>query len=295
MMRSSTVAKEGALAALAAAKPGAAGRQRDYELEAAKAERRAAVRGAQGDGRTADAGRGKRPLGPSGPVPHRFDAATKTALLHLLDDAVDAGWTLRRACHESGTRRGPRASLDSPPRDRATGRQGTGRVTVDGLLAEEATEILALFDEWGETDCSHRKLAHRGSYLDRCGHRRRACGGFCGRTSISDRCRSGTLQRKPFPGVGRLQAEQHLDLRHHTLHQGRDGGADHRGFGWRKWITEVVTAEETSTRVEVGFTDALDAEGLLEAIEPRARRARQHRRRRRKLADLLRCRTTARR
>jgi hypothetical protein len=39
-------------------------------------------------------------LGLSGRVPHRVDAATKTALLGLLDDAIDAGWTLRRACHE---------------------------------------------------------------------------------------------------------------------------------------------------------------------------------------------------
>ena len=38
IMRIRTVAKEGALAALAASKPGAAARQRDYELEAAKAQ-----------------------------------------------------------------------------------------------------------------------------------------------------------------------------------------------------------------------------------------------------------------
>jgi len=38
IMRMRTVAKEGALAALAASKPGLAGKQRDYELEQAKAE-----------------------------------------------------------------------------------------------------------------------------------------------------------------------------------------------------------------------------------------------------------------
>ncbi len=38
IMRIRTVAKEGALAALAISKPGAATRQRDYELVAAKAE-----------------------------------------------------------------------------------------------------------------------------------------------------------------------------------------------------------------------------------------------------------------
>jgi hypothetical protein len=43
----------------------------------------------------------------------------------------------------------------------------TGRVADARLAADEATEILALFDEWGEVDRSHRKLAHRGSYLGR--------------------------------------------------------------------------------------------------------------------------------
>lgn len=38
IMRIKTVAKEGALTALAASKPGAGSKQRDYELEAAKAE-----------------------------------------------------------------------------------------------------------------------------------------------------------------------------------------------------------------------------------------------------------------
>ncbi|ACV78915.1 hypothetical protein [Nakamurella multipartita] len=38
IMRIRTVAKEGALAALAASKPGVAAAQRDYEMEAAKAE-----------------------------------------------------------------------------------------------------------------------------------------------------------------------------------------------------------------------------------------------------------------
>ena len=38
IMRIRTVAKEGALAALAASKPGVGGRERDYELELARAE-----------------------------------------------------------------------------------------------------------------------------------------------------------------------------------------------------------------------------------------------------------------
>lgn len=42
-----------------------------------------------------------------------------------------------------------------------------GGSPMHGLLAEEAAQVVALFYEWGETDRSHRKLAHRGSYLGR--------------------------------------------------------------------------------------------------------------------------------
>ncbi len=36
-----------------------------------------------------------------------------------------------------------------------------------------------------------------------------------------------------------------------------------------KWITHVVSVEETSTQVEVAFTAALEAEGLMEAVDAR--------------------------
>jgi putative transposase len=106
-------------------------------------------------------------LGLSGRVPHRVDAATKAGLLDLVDEAVEAGWTLRRACR----------ALELPERRahrwytrRARGRladQKPGGAPVHGLLPEEVGEILALFEEWDEVDRSHRKLAHRGSYLSR--------------------------------------------------------------------------------------------------------------------------------
>ena len=38
----------------------------------------------------------------------------------------------------------------------------------------------------------------------------------------------------------------------------------------RKWLTTLVSAEETSTQVEVAFTAALEAEGLLAAADDRA-------------------------
>ena len=69
----------------------------------------------------------------------------------------------------------PRARA-SPSGARATGRRVRSRAcwriagrAGSGARAapEEITAILALADEWGEIDGSHRKLAHRGSYLGR--------------------------------------------------------------------------------------------------------------------------------
>jgi hypothetical protein len=38
----------------------------------------------------------------------------------------------------------------------------------------------------------------------------------------------------------------------------------------RKRIGEIVSAEEASTQVELAFTAAIEAEGLLEAVERRS-------------------------
>jgi putative transposase len=53
---------------------------------------------------------------------------------------------------------------------RAAGGQGgrrPGGHPVHGLMPAEVAAVLALADVWGEIDGSHRKLAHRGSYLGR--------------------------------------------------------------------------------------------------------------------------------
>src|SRR5215204_6413572 len=98
IMRIGEVAKDGALAALAASKPGTRGPAARLRAGGREGRDRPVVGGVQGAGDQADAGGGKRRLGLSGRVPHRVDAATKAGLLGLLDDAVEQGWTLRRAC-----------------------------------------------------------------------------------------------------------------------------------------------------------------------------------------------------
>jgi transposase InsO family protein len=210
-------------------------------------------------------------LGLSGRVPHRVDAATKAALLDLLVDAVEQGWTWRSACRvlELPERRAQRwlvrrargQLVDRPP----------GGSPMHGILAEEAVEILALFDQWGEVDRSHRKLAHRGSYLGRVwvspSTVRRVL--FEADKHFRPLPRPGRSARRPFP--------EWADYRpnsiwiYDTTHFTRAGMAVLiiEDLVSRKWLTEIVSVEETSTQVELAFTAALDAEGLTELIEAR--------------------------
>jgi putative transposase len=158
-------------------------------------------------------------LGLSGRVPHRVDAATNhdlAGLLDLIDDAVDAGWTIRRACsvlelgevraHRWFARRARGALADAAP----------GGSPLHGLLPEEIEEILALFDEWGETDRSHRKLAHRGSYLGRVwvspSSVRRVLSLVACRQALPATAAAGPVGPQAVPGLGRLHAELDLDL-----------------------------------------------------------------------------------
>jgi transposase InsO family protein len=200
------------------------------------------------------------------------DAATKVELLALLDHALEAGWTVRSACavlelgevraHRWIARRAIEQLADKAP----------GGNPSHGLLGEEVAEILALYDRWGETDRSHRKLAHRGSYLGRL---------WVSPSSVRrvlhehdrhfrPRPRPGRSPRKPFPDWVDYTPNSIwiYDTTHFTA--AGVGALLIEDLVSRKWITEVVSAEETSTQVQVGFTDALQREGLWEAIGARA-------------------------
>jgi len=210
-------------------------------------------------------------LGLGGRVPRRVDAATKTGLLGLLDEALEAGWTLRRACGQ----------LELPERRahrwiarRARGQladKAPGGSPMHGLLDEEASEILALFDEWGETDRSHRKLAHRGSYLGRVwvspSSVRRVL--FLADKHFRPLPRPGRSVRKPFPDW--VEYRPNSLWIYDTTHFTAAGMAVLivEDLVSRKWLSTVVSVEETSTQVELAFTDALEREGLLDAVDAR--------------------------
>jgi putative transposase len=185
---------------------------------------------------------------------------------------VEAGWPLRRACallEVNETRawrwlaRRDRDELD----DKAPGGNPS-----HGILSDEAAEIVALFYEWGEVDRSHRKLAHRGSYLRRVwvspSTVRRVLAGQGLR--LRPPPRPGRSQRRPFPDWVEYRPNQIWI--YDTTHFGRAGVAATvvEDLVSRKWIAHIVSAEETSTQVEIVFTDALEAEGLLAAVEARA-------------------------
>lgn len=207
----------------------------------------------------------------SGPVPARVDAATKSELLDLIEEAVAAGWPLRGVCHvlELGEVRAHRWRAR-----RAVGRladAAPGGCPVHGLLPEEVTEILAVFEQWSETDRSHRKLAHRGSYTGRFW----ACPSSVRRVLVlHDKHfrplpRPGRSTRRPFPAWATYIPNQIWIF--DTTHFPACGMAVLivEDLVSRKWLTEVVSVEETSEQVKLGFTRALEAEGLWPTIEAR--------------------------
>ena len=192
-------------------------------------------------------------------------------MLSLIDRAVADGWEHRRACAYLELDEG-RAWRWRRRRDAGCLQDGKPGSAVHGLRPEEVTEILELFEQWGDIDRSHRKLAHRGSYLHRVwvspATVRRV---LAAHDLVLKRPRRVAHQpRRPFPAWAdyRKNSIYIYDVTHFA------GCPRHAVFAvmdlvTRKWITELVSIEETSTQVQVVFLDALEAEGLLELIEAR--------------------------
>lgn len=137
---------------------------------------------------------------------------------------------------------------------------------LHALLPAEREAIVALFDEWAEIDRSHRKLAHRGSRL-RLVHVSESS--VLRVLAAEGLVLQGNPAREPVPRTpwpdwlewkpNRIWA---WDFTHFT--RARRAALAILDVVSRKWIATLVCAEESSTQVEVVFTAALRAEGLLE-------------------------------
>jgi putative transposase len=208
----------------------------------------------------------------AGPVPPRVDGHVKAGLLALVDHAVEQGWSVRRACARLGldhgryqqwlVRRGADRLDDLPP----------GGHPLHGILRWERAAIVELFETWGEIDRSHRKLAHRGSRINRVHvsestvRRVLAAEGLV----LHGNPPREPVPRPPWPDWLEWKPNRvwGYDFTHFT--RARRAAVAILDIVSRKWIATVVSAEESSTQVEVAFTEALDAEGLWEAADARA-------------------------
>jgi len=209
-------------------------------------------------------------LGLGGPVPRRVDAATKAGLLRLIDRATEAGWEHRRACGYLELAEG-RAWRWYERREAGRledHRSGAG--AVHGLLAEERAAIVALFDAWGEIDRSHRKLAHRGSYEGVVWVSPATVRRVLAANSLILRRprRAGRSERSPFPDWATYSRNSIwiYDMTHFKRCPAT-AVITIMDLVTRKWICEIVSGEETSTQVQVAFTEALELEGLLDLVD----------------------------
>src|SRR5512132_3372678 len=230
-----------------------------------------AGRGGPGAGGQADAGGGKRALGLSGRVPARVDQATKAGLLELLEQACGQGWTVRAACQA--------LQVSELRIYRWLGRRAAGELAdhapggrpMHGLLDWEVAEIVRLFGDWGEVDRSHRKLAHRGSYLGRVWVSPASVRRVLEREGLRLRPlpRPGRTVRKPFPDW--VEYRPGSIWIYDTTHFPRAGVAATvvEDLVSRKWLAEIVSVEETSTQLQVVFCEALEREELLELVGAR--------------------------
>jgi putative transposase len=100
-------------------------------------------------------------------MPARVDADVKRALLELVAETTAAGWSFGRSCRLLGLSERRARCWQARQAAGCLEDSRAGGVAVHALRPEEIAAILALADEWGEIDGSHRKLAHRGSYLAR--------------------------------------------------------------------------------------------------------------------------------
>jgi transposase InsO family protein len=210
-------------------------------------------------------------LGLTGLLPARAPAEVKEQVLKTVDLAVAEGFTQAWVCSLWGVsddrvhRWRARRTMAGTLIDRAPGGNPS-----HGILPWEERAILELAEAWGEVDRSHRKLAHRGSYVEAVWvspstvRRVLAAHGLV----LPELGPREPMAPKPWPDwlVWAPNRIWGYDVTHFTR-------AKRSAFAIidlvsRRWIDTLVSVEETSTQVQVIFERALLAEGLVDLITP---------------------------
>lgn len=199
----------------------------------------------------------------------------KDKLLAIIDECVAAGWTTGRACGvleldrrrvwRWQVRRAAGVDLDDRP---------PGGNPIHGLLDWETEAILALAEEWGPVDRSHRKLAHRGSYLQRVWVAPSTVRRVLAAHDMdlpAPPPRPAPRARTPWPDWVEYRPRQVWG--YDVTHFGRCRAAPNCfaiiDLVSRKWLATLLSPEETALQVRVVFLEALEAEGLLELVDER--------------------------
>ncbi|MEX1009259.1 MAG: integrase core domain-containing protein [Acidimicrobiia bacterium] len=210
----------------------------------------------------------------SGPIPGRVDGAVKDKLLAIIEECCAAGWSLERACQTLQIDRRrvwrwqARRAFDTLDDHRPGGN------AIHGLMPSEIDAILALAEEWGPIDCSHRKLAHRGSYLERVWVapstvRRVLAAHDVGLPAPLPR--PAPRERAPWPEWVEYRPNQvwGYDVTHFSRCRRAPNCFAIIDLVSRKWIDTLLSAEETAIQTRNVFVRALELEDLIELVEDR--------------------------
>lgn len=203
----------------------------------------------------------------AGPVPPRVDGRVKAGLLTLVAHAQsEGGWSLRKASATLGLEHVRVLRwLDRAAADRLLDAKPGPMVPLHALLDWERAAIVKVAQEWGEIDRSHRKLAHRGSRLELV---------YVSESTVlrvlvaegvhlpERPARERRDKRRPFPRWAELVPGV-IFIYDFTHFAGLRGWCVIAVIDVvsRKWLSTVVSAEETSTQVEIAFTRALVEDG----------------------------------
>ncbi|MGH2393884.1 MAG: integrase core domain-containing protein [Candidatus Limnocylindria bacterium] len=149
-----------------------------------------------------------------------------------------------------------------------------GGNAIHGLLDWEIQAILALAEEWGPIDRSHRKLAHRGSYTERVWVAPSTVRRVLAAHDVdlpAPAPRPQRPERRPWPDWVEYRPWQvwGFDVTHFARCRAAPNCFAIIDLVSRKWIATLLSPEETALQTLVVFLDALEAEGLIGLVDER--------------------------